>query len=539
MKCVQSRIRESIKRLSLVVQAMALLSLTTSAYADDSDYVFVTNDYGAITITGYNGLGGDIIIPSSLSGRIVTEIGSSAFEWRALTGAIIPDTVDIIWNGAFSSCLLMTNLVIGPSVGHVGRAAFSNCRRLSTISIPNSVGVIDEYAFAGCTNLAHIAIGSGVVYFGTTAFENCPSIASIIYDCNASWPFGQPPNLTNLVIGNNATAIPAVTYSALPKLQRVVVGNNVGEIGYGTFANCSNLTSITIGNNVSQINGMAFYGCIGLRTIAIPASVTSLGDEAFRSCAGITNILIGNGVSTIGRSAFQNCSGLLRITIPENITTIEESVFSGCSNLTSITLPNNVTRIGDRAFYGCVNITNVIIGNSVAQIGGGSFAGCIGLTSLTIPNSVTDLGDQCFGNCYNIASVYFSGVPPRSGNLVFWLYYSDNNITYYTPNPALTIYRLPSANGWPQVPNPWDGHPTAFWLPQVAEDGSMGVNDGMFGFNVNWVPGEQWVIDACTDLNNPGWEEIYWSAFSGNSTNFSDPEWSNFPSRYYRIRPWP
>jgi len=61
--------------------------------ANESDYDWIVNDDGGATITGYNGGGGEVVIPDTLGGFTVTEIASSAFAGKGLTKVTIPDSV--------------------------------------------------------------------------------------------------------------------------------------------------------------------------------------------------------------------------------------------------------------------------------------------------------------------------------------------------------------------------------------------------------------------------------------------------------------
>ena len=302
MKCIQGRIRKSIERLSLVVQIATLLSLTISAHADDSDYVFTTNDNGSITITGYNGPGGSIGIPNSLSGRIVTAIGTNAFQYRALTGVTIPDTVESI-----------------------GAAAFF-----------------------------------------------------------------------------------------------------------------------------------------------------------------------------------------------------------GCPNLAIITIPGSVKYIADRAFFSCICLTNVTIPGSVTDIGSWAFGSCDSLTTVTIGRGVTYIGDFAFASCDSITGIYFSGEAPSYADI------SDFHSDY-----LLTVYRLPNAAGWPEVPNLWAGCPTALWLPEVMNDGSMGIQAGKFGFNISWASGMVAVVEANTDLTTTNWIPVATNTLNGRASYFSDQDWDNQENQFYRVVPAP
>jgi hypothetical protein len=66
------------------------------------------------------------------------------------------------------------------------------------------------------------------------------------------------------------------------------------------------------------------------------------------------------------------------------------------------------------------------------------------------------------------------------------------------------------------------------------------VRTNRFGFN---VMGDNWacVVETCTNLANPVWTPLVTNVIVGGVTNpsesyFSDPRWTNFPGRYYRLR---
>jgi hypothetical protein len=44
------------------------------------------------------------------------------------------------------------------------------------------------------------------------------------------------------------------------------------------------------------------------------------------------------------------------------------------------------------------------------------------------------------------------------------------------------------------------------------------------------------VIEAATDLTNPVWIPVLTNVLTAGSQDFVDPEWTNSPSRLYRIR---
>lgn len=93
--------------LSLLFVCTAVLALgIASASADKyGKLTYSVSDDGQVTITGCNEDATEIIIPSTLGGYPVTEIGSSAFaECYALKSVIIANGVTAIGDRAFRWC---------------------------------------------------------------------------------------------------------------------------------------------------------------------------------------------------------------------------------------------------------------------------------------------------------------------------------------------------------------------------------------------------------------------------------------------------
>jgi len=168
----------------------------------------------------------------------------------------------------------------------------------------------------------------------------------------------------------------------------------------------------------------------------------------------------------------------------------------------------------------------------------GAFAGCESLTSVTIPGSVTYLGRYAFMGCLNLTSVYFEGNAPSVGWIEVFNWpdgYTTNGLPVWEADPA-TVYYLPGTTGWGTE---FSVLRTALWLPQVlTSDASFGVQANQFGFTISWASGMTVVIEACTNPVNPVWSPIQTNTLNGNLLYFSDPNWTNYPSRFYRVT-WP
>jgi hypothetical protein len=473
-----------MKRQSLLLLGWLLLATPVVVQAQ-FNYT-VTNQ--TVSIIGYTGTNDVVLVPSTIDGLPVTSIGTYAFEHAPI----------------------------------------------HTVSIPNSVTSIGYGAFSGCTSLTDVMIPNSVTNIGDYAFDDCTSLTNIIVD-----PLNPAYSSVDGVLFN----LSQTTLVQYPggKLGDYTIPDSVTTIGTSAFADC-NLTSITIPNSVTSIASGAFEVCTNLTSVTIPNSVTSVGYGAFEVCTRLSNVTIGNSI--IGWSEFAGCTSLTSVTIPNSVTNIEDDAFAECTSLTNVTIPDSVTRIWDEAFWGCTSLTKVTIGNSVISIGGytfqdctrlsnvticnsiiggGEFAGCTSLTNVMIGNGVTWIGSHAFDGCTNLTNVYFQGNAPTVDSLVFS---SDNNAT---------AYYLPGTVGWSST---FAGRPTALWtLPYpLVLNNSLGVRSNQFGFTVSWATNASVVVEASTDLNNPNWSPVQTNTLDNGVVNFTDPQWTKYPRRFYRVR---
>jgi hypothetical protein len=65
--------------------------------------------------------------------------------------------------------------------------------------------------------------------------------------------------------------------------------------------------------------------------------------------------------------------------------------------------------------------------------------------------------------------------------------------------------------------------------------GSPGVRTNQFGFNISGTSNIVVVVEASTNLANPTWSPVRTNTLTGGSTYFSDPQWTNYASRFYRL----
>jgi hypothetical protein len=65
---------------------------------------------------------------------------------------------------------------------------------------------------------------------------------------------------------------------------------------------------------------------------------------------------------------------------------------------------------------------------------------------------------------------------------------------------------------------------------------SFGVRTNRFGFTILGTSNLVIVVEACTNLANPVWTPVGTNTLTGGSSYFSDSQWTNYPTRLYRLR---
>ncbi|HEY5912101.1 MAG TPA: leucine-rich repeat domain-containing protein [Verrucomicrobiae bacterium] len=571
--------------LHSAVAALGLALFNLPVVTAQAQFNYTANS-GTITITGYTGPGGAVTIPDTVDALPVTTIGYYAFDsCSSITDVTIPRGITLIQPGAFGRCSGLTAITVDPlnpaygslagvlctkdqttliqypggkagtyiipnSVTSIGDSAFEACANLTGVTIPESVTNIGHYAFFICTSLANVTIPRNVASIGSGAFEACRKLGAITVDpLNPAYS-----SLAGVLFNKNQTTLIQCPGA---KAGSYAVPNTVTNIGDLSFHGCALLTSVAIPNGVTRIGDVAFESCSSLVGITIADTVASIGDMAFDGC-NLSNITIPRGVTNLGIAPFfwggplaeiavdplnpaycsvagvvfnKNQTAIIQYppgkagsyTVPNTVTNIAAYAFAASQQLTNVIIGNSVTTLDDWAFFDCHGLTRVVLpSGSVTTIGMGAFDGCTLLTAITFPSSLSNIGSYAFSWCTSLIGAYFEGNAPGGDSSVFD---GDNNAT---------VYYLPGTTGWGAT---FGGRPTAPWVPLVlTSDASFGVKTNQFGFNINWASGKTVVVEAATSLANPVWVPLRTNTLIGGLAYFSDPTWTSYPRRFYRIR---
>lgn len=114
-----------------------------------------------------------------------TLIGGGAFaNNRNIENLIIPDSVKIICENAFSMCEILKTVDLGAGVEIIEDHAFFLCENLISIDIPDSAKYLGKNSFTGCRGMKSLSIGKGVTEIPQECFSFCENLKTLTFTSN-------------------------------------------------------------------------------------------------------------------------------------------------------------------------------------------------------------------------------------------------------------------------------------------------------------------------------------------------------------------
>ncbi len=108
------------------------------------DWEYITQSDKTILMK-YLGNAADIVIPSRINNRPVTDLGGYIFATCSnrdrIRSVVIPKGITYIPIGAFDNCSSLISVTVPEGVTRICRNAFSGCKSLSYIKLPNSLTI--------------------------------------------------------------------------------------------------------------------------------------------------------------------------------------------------------------------------------------------------------------------------------------------------------------------------------------------------------------------------------------------------------------
>jgi len=377
-------------------------------------------------------------------------------------------TVYSIGDSAFSgnSSLTAITFETGTQIIKIGAAAFSNCRNLVSFEFPDTIEIISDSAFCSCLKLSDFIISenSNLISIGDNAFND--TIFTQIYlpesvNSLGTHMFNKYLNSINVAAGNtlyassdgvlyNKALTELISFPAAKTTDSYTLISSVATIKPYAFFGCK-ADSIILSEGVTIISEYAFHTSTA-RYIEISSTVTEIGQEAFSYCTNLKILLIDSDIlipigenpfyfmmqgifpnyiyvhtdllddyqSAANWSAF--ASKMYSFDEHDNVCVYEDKIdylsvknYIGKGN--TIVIPSecnsqSVKEIGSNAFKNYPSITSVTIPDSIERIYEYAFSNTH-ITEITLPASLTEI-HQSFENCTYLASVTFAATSTLS-----------------------------------------------------------------------------------------------------------------------------
>ena len=427
-KRISKRIMTFSLVIAMMISALSLGSISKVEAEENDRKTDSTNSFeytvngNEITIAKYIGSSGKVVVPETIEGKKVTEIGEKTF---------------------FKCGVSIKEVQLPDSITIIGKDAFMGTK-IRKITIPEGVVSIGETAFA-FSELEDITIPGNVKYFGASEFYSCK-------------------NLRTVILKDGVEEISLGSFCACRNLSSIIIPDSIKKIGKEAFKNCNSIENITLSKNLESIDYMSFKWCTNLKKLIIPDSVKSIGEFAFEGCKKLKTLSLSKNLTTIGKGAFSGCESLTSLEIPKNVKSIGAGITSpyysadGCKSMTSlkvssnnkvyndangsnviietksntliagcttsvipdnikmiadyayvnikkVEIPSGVTSIGGWAFHGCKNIKSVFIPDSVKKVDCRAFSGCTNLTDIRLPNGLKVLNESLFWKCNSLVEI--------------------------------------------------------------------------------------------------------------------------------------
>lgn len=421
-------------------------------------------------------------------------LGINAFEYT------IPESVQTVGEGAFSSADNLESVVFGSNVKSIDKGAFLYCSNLKNITFSDNLLTIGDSSFWGCENLTAVSIPYGTQKISHNAFYYCRNLSDITlpdtieqiganafseteyYANGYNWTddalyinnylirvSGEYSGSFTVREGVRAVAYGAFEYSDVTE---VFIPESVINLG-GTFFPADNtystsnapfcfnesLTNIVVDENnnaYSSEDGVLFNkekteliqypkGKYGV-SYTIPDTVVRIGDNSFYSCDELNEIFIPDSVTSVGESAFFDTPVYNDESNWENNVLYIGNCLIVCrGNIPGDYYVKDGTRvIADRAFFFNTELVSISLPNSVTAIGEAAFFGCDNLKKIVIPNKDCSIGSFDGNGVYN-SSEYLEAIPKQAV-----IYACENSAAQsyaeFSGNEFIKISENPSAN---------------------------------------------------------------------------------------------
>jgi len=402
---------------------------------------FTVSNY---TLTDYNGVGGDVVIPTDMN---IWYIGEEAFKDNDnIRSIVIPASVTQINERAFANCSALEEVYFVSKTARVKtdgtedfsidwadlsmvyQQAFLNCKKLKKVDLSNvkTITISDE-CFAGCSSLSEVVDMPSIGTMHHRAFANCTSLTKVDLTglhMSGEYVFVGCTNLATIKTGK-FTAIGKYMFSSCTGL-RTRVTLQTPKIGDGAFSGCVNLSGVKFTSHEGEklsfdIGARAFEDCGknlngNFQIVWEGEIIRSIGERAFAG-SSLKEFGAITGLTSLGADAFANTKistiyvndtldidNLQILGVPFNGLTLMVVGGTKYKEANGVIYNAEMTKV---LFVNPSVVGEFVLPSNVQEIGKYAFSASK-VTKVTLSPSVTKIGESAFENSA-IRSIDFNG----------------------------------------------------------------------------------------------------------------------------------
>lgn len=412
---------------------------------------------------------GDIVLPSFIEGRPVTELAAGAFFGNAdVRSVVLASPLASVGNRAFDGCASLERLEFPSDLDRFDISWVRRCARLAHLTLPGAASSLPPGLFAA-SHLKVLAIGPAMREVSAEALAGSKLERIEVHPDNP-WletdGFGLFEKGFERLI---SLAVPVERYEA-PEGCRV--------IGRRACADNECLRKITLPNTVERVEAFAFASS-RLECFDAPESLRDIGQKAFFCCSRLEDARLNDGLLSIKEGAFAR-SGLRRLKIPASVEELRGQAFSNtplvCAGAgatllvdpentvlhldaagalyrrgshgfvlvemlasdtkTCFVMPGTVA-IAPRAFVRHAAIRDVVLPEGLRRIGASAFRGCRALAHVRFPTTLEVVQDEAFYES-GLRNLHLSSAFVEAGKNAFLTHGTNRN----TEPPSLCDVRV-------------------------------------------------------------------------------------------------
>lgn len=340
--------------------------------------------------------GADVIIPHTINGIIIKNIGQSAFSNKGIKSVIFSNAIEGMESSAFADNPNLVSIELSSNLKNISQNAFRNCGITGSLTIPDSVGTVGSAAFLS-NKISSLTMGKRVVRVENNAFSG----NTLLVDVNlgnvlqiGSGAFSGT-HLSNLTIPSSVKRIDKSAFMEA-RINVLTLSEGLEYIGESAFS-MNSFASLNIPNSVTTVEKSAFKDG-ELTFVKTGTGLKEIKQYVFQN--NKINTIEFSNVEIIGQEAFSR-NAFVNVTIPDSVKEITGPFAFAFCGIVSVQGGKNLEIIGDNAFQQNI-ITHLDLEKSpkIEKIGNYAFWSNP-IANLTIPDSVLSIGTSAFENSRN------------------------------------------------------------------------------------------------------------------------------------------